>query len=457
MDRRHFLRGAAGLGIAAAAAPAASAPLADLTVEASMRGAIDAQEFGVWPGAVDPQSQRFRSMLERAAERRMPVFLPPGTYTVSNIRLPDGTSLHGVPGATRLVYGGDGFMLAGEDAARIELYGLTIDGANRALGDAAQALVEMRRVEAFTLDGCELAGSTGSAIACEKVSGRIERCRIAGAADYAIYSVEAGDLQITGNSISDCANGGILVHRWQAASDGTRVIGNRVERIGARSGGTGQYGNGINVFRADNVVVSNNVVNGCAFSAIRGNSAGNIQIVANQCIASGETAIYSEFAFEGAVVNANVVDGAAHGISLVNLDHGGRLGVCSGNIVRNLTTRGPYQADAPGFGAGISLEADIAATGNVIEGAPLYGILIGWGPYLRNVVATGNVIRASRIGIAVSVVEDAGSALITDNLIDGARDGAIVGHRWADAVTGDLAEAGPGGYAHLRIERNLVS
>ena len=37
---------------------------------------------------------------------------------------------------------------------------------------------------------------------------------------------------------------------------------------------------------------------------------------------------------------------------------------------------------------------------------------IGWGAYLRNVVATGNVIRKAGTGIAVTVVEGAGSAVI---------------------------------------------
>ena len=43
----------------------------------------------------------------------MPVFLPPGTYVVSNLSLPGRVRLSGVPGATRIVYGGDGHLLHG--------------------------------------------------------------------------------------------------------------------------------------------------------------------------------------------------------------------------------------------------------------------------------------------------------------------------------------------------------
>lgn len=461
MNRRSLIASALGLAAGGAASrPAAAQPLADLTVTAAIRGSIDASEFGIWPDALDDQSRAFRRMLDKAAERDAPVFLPPGNYTVSNIRLPRNVRLAGIPGASRIIYSGDGYLLAAEDAATIDLSGLIFDGANRPLGGQAQALVEMRRVDAFTMDRCEVIGSGGSGIALERVSGRVERSTIAGAAAYGLYCVEAGQMQISGNGVRDCGEGGILVHRWQKAGDGALVSGNRIERIGARSGGTGQYGNGINIFRAGNVIVSNNHIADCAFSAVRANSADNVQILGNQCLRSGETAIYSEFAFEGAVVSSNLVDGAANGISLVNLDQGGRLAACTGNVVRNLVDRPPYEPYFPdvtaAFGTGISVEADAALTGNVVEGAPRYGFLIGWGPFLRNVAATGNVVRASREGFAVSVVEGAGSVIIADNVIDGA-ERAIVGYRWLDAATGDLAAGDGGTFRHLRVEKNLVS
>src|SRR5690606_41818708 len=160
---------------------------------------------------------------------------------------------------------------------------------------------------------------------------------------YALYSVEAAGLRIEDNNIAACENGGMLVHRWQQAEDGSLVTGNRIERIGARSGGTGQYGNGINLFRANNVTVSGNHLSDCAFSAIRANSSSNALITGNQCLRSGEAAIYAEFAFEGTIISANIVDGAAIGISIANLNEGRRLAGCSGNIVRYLSTTVPYE------------------------------------------------------------------------------------------------------------------
>lgn len=457
-DRRAFLLGAAALASLPAAAHAApKAPLPDGFDRTSLRGAISAVDFGVEPGALDDQSKAFARMIAKAAEGDAPVFLPPGTYTVSNITLPPRLRLHGVPGATRLLYGGNGHLLLADRAEHIELTGLVLDGANRWLADYAKAVACFRNVGHLVVDNCRITGSGGYGLALEAVSGRVERSSITGAAEAGIWSVQAGRLSIAGNTVADCANGGILVHRWQPSEDFTVVSGNRVERIAARRGGTGPYGNGINAFRADKVVISANTVADCAFSAIRANSSSDVQIAGNTCVRSGETGIYAEFAFEGAVIQGNVVDGAANGISIVNFDKGGRLALCNGNMVRNLTRDGPYPADAPGFGVGITVEADTAVTGNVVEAAPLYGMKLGWGPYLRNVSATGNVLRDCATGIAVSVVEGTGSTVVSGNVIDGSPRGAVVGYRWADPATGDLALATGSGFPNLTVERNQVS
>lgn len=456
LNRRDLLSGTAGLAAGGLMLPGA-ADAAPTTETISMPGALDARAFGLHPGSHGDQSKALSTLLQTASDADLAVFMPAGIYLVSNVLLPRKVRLTGVPGATRIVYGGDGHLFLAEDAEGIELSGLVFDGANRWISDHAQGLLDFRRVDELAMDNCEIIGSGKHGLALQHVSGRVERCMISGAADAGIYSVEAGRLRISANTVSDCGNGGILVHRWEIGEDGTLVMGNRVERILARNGGTGQFGNGINTYRANNVVIANNSVSDCAFSAIRANSSSNLQIVGNQAMRSGETAIYAEFAYEGAVINANIVDGAANGISMVNFNEGGRMGVCSGNIVRNLSTKGPYTADPPGFGVGIAVEADCAASGNVIENAPLFGINIGWGEFMRNVVATGNVIRKARTGIGVTVVAGVGPAIITDNMIDGAEKGAIVGFEWTKQVTGDLAAEGSDAYGHLTVERNRVS
>lgn len=455
LNRRGLLFGAAGISaFAPISSPAVLASPTSQTGTASQGEAVNATTFGIRPGAFDDQGEAFSRMLQAASDTDTPVFLPPGVYVVSGLNLPRRVWLRGVPGATRIIYGGDKHMIVADDADHIELSGIVFDGASRWIAEPLQGLLHFRRVRQLVMESCDVVGSGRSGIALEKVGGRIEHCTISRAADSGIYSVDATRLDISGNRISDCDNGGILVHRWQAGHDGTMVRANRVERILARNGGTGQFGNGINAFRADNVMISNNSILDCAFSAIRANSSSNVQIIGNSATRSGETAIYAEFAFDGAVINANLVDRAANGISVVNFNEGGRLASCSGNVVRNLSSKGPYTPSPPGFGLGIAVEADCAVTGNVIENAFACGMMIGWGEFMRNVVATGNVIRQAPTGIAVSVVQGVGSAVITDNLIEGPSEGAIVGYEWARPVTGDLSTGGASGYRQLMIDRN---
>lgn len=452
VSRRLFLSGL-GLGAAGIAAPALARTQRLPVVDVDLRGSIDASAHGIRPGADDRKSKAFAKLLKEAAAKNTPVFLPPGDYTVSNITLPDNTRITGVPGATRIVYGGDGHLFAADGVSRIELANLVIDGANRWLGDTVDGLVHFSNVANVIIENCEIQGSSKTAVSLQRCGGRVERSRLSGAAEYALYAVESRDLSVTGNHVLDCGNGGILIHRWEKGRDGTIVSGNRITRISATNGGTGQYGNGINVFRADAVMISNNHISGCAFSAIRSNAGSNVQIAGNTCLDSGETAIYSEFGFEGALVNGNLVDGAANGIVIVNFDEGGRLAAVNGNMVRNLKLEGPYIHDGAGFGIGIAVEADTVVSGNTVENAPKWGLMLGWGPYMRGLVISGNLVRQSPVGCAVTVVEEAGSALISGNIFEETPNGAIAGYRWNERTTGDLASDGST-FAHLTIERN---
>jgi uncharacterized secreted repeat protein (TIGR03808 family) len=458
LTRRLFVAGlGAGLPMLALPQSAGAMQALPMLEKVDFRGALNAEDYGVRPGAVDPASRAFQTMIDAAAARDQPIFLPPGRYEISDIALPATLRLTGVPGATQLVYTGAGKFIEGDGVKRVELTGVVMDGANRWLADDQPALINLRDCPIVNIDNCEIRGASKFALWLERSGGEISRNTVSGAAESAIYAVEAKGLRITGNHVFDCGNGGILVHRWTKGEDNTLVTENRVERIFARGGGTGQNGNGINVFRADGVMVANNHISDCAFSAVRSNAGSNVQITANQCLRSGEMAIYSEFGFEGAVIANNQIDGAANGIAAVNFNEGGRLAVISGNIVRNLRATGPYVEDGQYFGIGISAEAETVVSGNVVENAPLWGIQLGWGPYLRNVSVIGNVVRKARVGCAVTVVDGAGEALIQSNQFSGTSQAAIAGFHWADKVTGDLAKEPSSDYPHLSIAGNQAT
>jgi uncharacterized secreted repeat protein (TIGR03808 family) len=287
-----------------------------------------------------------------------------------------------------------------------------------------------------------------------RCGGIVTGCRITGAAKSGIFSLDAeAGLEISHNHLSAIANNGILVWRSAKGEDGTIVAMNRIEHIGARDGGTGENGNGVNVFRAGGVLVTANRIADCAFTGVRANSASNVEIVANSIARVGEVAIFAEFAFEGAVIASNLVDGAATGISVTNFDHGGRLAVVQGNLIRNLALHtGPSD---PG-GYGIAVEADAAITGNTIEGAPTAGISLGWGRYCRDLAATGNVVRNCTLGIAVTSVPGAGTVLVSSNLISGTPRGAI---RLTDhgRPSGDDLALAPSPQGRVRTSGNVVA
>ena len=109
---------------------------------------------------------------------------------------------------------------------------------------------------------------------------------------------------------------------------------------------------------------------------------------------------------------------------MTNFNEGGRLAVIQGNLIRNLFRREHEKEDKRGEGIGV--EADAVVSGNTIEGAPTVGIQIGWGPFMRDVAATGNVIRRrARSASRSRLRRKPAPASIANNLISKTEDGAI--------------------------------
>jgi uncharacterized secreted repeat protein (TIGR03808 family) len=347
-------------------------------------------------------------------------------------------------------------MLLGEGAGHVTVSGLTLDGDNLPL-PARHGLVYCLGGRNMRMTDCEILNSGGNGIWIEQVSGDISNNIITGIAGTAIVSFDAQGLIVSRNTITGTNDNGIEILRNAIGDDGTLVADNRIEDIKAGPGGSGQYGNAINAFRAGNVIVRGNRIRNCDYSAVRGNSASNIQIVNNSVTDVREVALYSEFSFEGAVISGNTVDGAAFGVSVCNFNEGGRIAVVQGNIIRNLISKRPIgTAPDDDAGIGIYVEADSAVTGNVVENAPSFGIVAGWGKYLRDVAITGNVIRKTFAGIGVSVTSGAGTALVNNNMISETPRGAVVGLDHARAITTDLSTEGAQRYAQVVIGSNAV-
>jgi uncharacterized secreted repeat protein (TIGR03808 family) len=435
IDRRTLLA-----GTAAVLAPAAA-------------HGVDAQIFGLRPGAPDDQSAKLQRAIDEAARARTPLMLAAGVYRTGALRLPAGAQITGVRGATRLLFTRGNALLAAEGGDSITLSGLTIDGARVAL-PRGRGLVHLKQAKALRIVDCTVHDANGNGIVLEGCDGVVENNTITTTADTALFSTDGRGLAIRGNTIRGAGNGGIRIWQSTKRHDGSIVTGNTIEDIASQGGGDGQNGNGVNLFRAAGVVVANNVIRRCAFSAVRGNAASGLQILGNQVNAIAEVALYAEFDFEGAIISGNVVDGAALGVVCTNFNDGGRLAVVQGNLIRNLTAKRP-QGGPDAAGVGIAVEADAAVTGNVIEDAPSLGISIGAGKYQRDVAVSGNVVRRADKGIGVSVAGGAGTVTVTGNIIAEARNGAIVGTEWDKVVSADLVRDAAR-YPQLTIANNQV-
>jgi uncharacterized secreted repeat protein (TIGR03808 family) len=346
-------------------------------------------------------------------------------------------------------------LMSATGSDHISISGLILDGGDIPLR-RGQGLIDLAHGRAVRVADCEIVNAAGNGIKLEAVEGEVSGNAVS-AADAAIFSLDALALKISGNHVRGAGNNGILVWRSEPGDDSTLVVDNRIESIMNKAGGSGEYGNAVNVFRADNVIVRGNRIRNAAFSAVRGNKASNLQILGNTCTGLGEVALYAEFGFEGALIANNIVDNAAIGVSVTNFNQGGRLAVVQGNLIRNLVAQRPAGTDPnDDSGIGIGVEADTLVSGNVVENAPHVGIAAGWGPYLRDVAISGNIVRNADYGITVSVAPGAGTSLVADNLISGARSGAIVGMEWNKPVTGDLSKTGAERYAQLTINGNRV-
>ena len=453
VNRRSMI--AATLGLGAAATVAKAGPSQD---KKSLREAFQQVAHDIvpalQPNAVHDQTSILQAIIDDAAEKDMPVVLPSGVLRVSDLRLRAGTRLIGQARSTVLEFAGGAAFVTADKADRLVLRGVVFDGAFKAFEEGrGEGLVTISRSTGIRIDDIEIRNSARSGLQVIASSGRITGSDVRDALNVGIKSLDATGLEIRSNTVASCGNNGIQVWRSELGQDGTILTGNRITNIRHAAGGTGEYGNGINVFRAGSVLVQGNRISDCAYSAIRGNAASNIQILGNSCERLGEVAIYSEFGYEGALIANNLVDHAATGISVTNFKEGGRLAVIQGNLIRNLFRREQEKTDKRGEGIGV--EADAAISGNTIEGAPTVGIQIGWGPYMRDVSATGNVIRRSRVGISITSARDAGACLIANNLISETKDGAIRAMDFGVVTGPDLARE-PGAAGRVTVVGNVA-
>ena len=453
MTRRNYRRPQTRLGRRAFLAGLGAVAALPVYAEALLDGAA----LGLLPDGPGDQTAALRAAMEQAVKDGRPLFLPAGNYLVDGLEIPGGVSVIGVQGQSRLLANSIGPAARIANSMDVSLEGVgfmrSIDG-----GPAPdRALLEIESAGRISITRCAFSDSRGSGIGASMSNGSIDRCSFEGCLDTAIFSRDSiGGWMITNNRILGSGNGAIRI--WGSAPgqmDGSIVLGNSIQGVYSMDGGNGQNGNGVNVFNADGVIVADNRIDGCAFTAVRLNATRDTQVKGNICTRCGEVAIFSEFGFSASVIDGNIVDQAAQGISITNLDQGGRVAVCSNNIVRNIIPSSPVNPDTRPVG--IHVEAETTVTGNTVEAVPGVGISAGYGPYLRNVLIANNLVTGVTIGIAVSVADNPapGAVRIAGNMISDAKEHAIVGMAWDEMVSDDLVRDA-GKFPHVRMGDNTI-
>ena len=440
--------------------------------------AIDAITF---TGAT---SATMQVIFSQAVTTGLPIMARPGIYDVGNVSVSGQVSVYGVPGKVtfRMTALSEYILYLGAFTSA-HFFGIDFDGQNAAFttnaGLIIQGLVNLQRASATliskasfercTFKNSQLSGLSVNEVrttvkdcifsACQKKSigvVSVDELQVRGSRfedqDYAIHCSPgaASNVNIDGNIIKRCRRNGIAFEPSGTAkiNQNISVRGNKITKLlpgdlwavsRTDFATTGGEGNGILVYLSNNAVVSGNDVSDCQFSAIRGNVASQMTVSGNICRGSGETALYVETVAIsvgefGCTVSGNVVYGGGAGISVVNFNTQGKFSTVNGNIVRDISTRdithsgGTYKT----AGTGIYVEADSNVTGNTIQNC-YFGLALGTGTFTSDLVASGNVIRQTTLGIGVSGASTK-EILISGNLIAGYSSGAIKTFTYSETV-----------------------
>ncbi len=248
INRRHLLTASAATVAAAASASVAfAAPAAD--------AGLDGRQLGLRSSETDDQTAALQRAIDQAASARLPLLLPPGTLRAAGLILPAGVQISGVPGATRLVANRPKPILASTSADNVRLAGIAFDGGGQALPKNS-GLVTLANGERVRVTDCEFIGASAYALMLDRIGGEVTGCThpSAPAMPPSSRSMRAvSPWRVTASAAPEtmASRSGGAPMATTAASLPTTAS----RKSAARDGGTGQNGNGINVFRAGNVTV----------------------------------------------------------------------------------------------------------------------------------------------------------------------------------------------------------
>lgn len=436
-------------------------------------------------------SDTMQTAVNLASSNGLPLIARPGVYAFGNVSISSPISFRGVQGEVtfQMTSGATGILYLGA-FGWAELEGIIFDGNNNAFSSdpniPVQGLINMRRdssslMSKATFRLCTFQNSTICGLSTNQVRVQIENCYFSSCASYSagIYASDevtilnsrfenqdvavhcitgaTTNAKICGNIILRCRRNGIAFEPSGAAQIDQNIIvaGNIIAKLASSdtwavsrtdTTTTGGEGNGILAYLCTNVVISNNEISDCQFSAIRCNASTTITISGNICQRSGETSLYVESSSSiseyEATISGNVIDGGGAGIAVVNFNNGGRFSTITGNLVQNISSKTiTYSAGSYATtGVGIYVEGDATVSNNTIWTA-YFGLALGTTSYSSDLNASGNIVRSTTLGIGVST-SNPKNTLITGNLIAGYSSGAIMGFTYNGSSSPPVAASG---------------
>ena len=409
------------------------------------------QSSGSSPGTDWTAVSDVQAAFDQARSAGLPLFIRPGVYQTTELSVTSSNgggqllSVSCIPGTVSLqLTSGDNLLNVQGISCKFE--GLIFDGNNVSFSNlqTSSALLVIDGVSAAEISNCILQNSVACGIYIPNGSSAIIRNCNLNNCSFGIWSLDSVVI-VESNTIENCTNNGILIWTSTVTGNSSSVTNNFINTIGSGSG-TGQNGNGVDVFRAVAVNIVGNRFNACQYSSIRCDGGVDAIIIGNNCYNSREVAIFIEaptagIDLNGASIIGNMIDNAGNGITVTNSGGGGqgtaRSVTISGNRITNVVNRtinDPGYVPTVSIGFGINVEGACVVSGNIIDTAAGLGIIAGHNAYAHDLNINGNLILNSPIGIGYSAQSGAGQIVISSNQIQGATSGGIISTVFDDST-----------------------
>jgi uncharacterized secreted repeat protein (TIGR03808 family) len=408
-------------------------------------------------------TNQLQSLINKASKSNGVVSLAAGTFETDTLSVTTTLKIEGVPGRTVLKSSTGAPIFEIANAENVFISGITFDsqklkpdgkagGAGGTSDDEAKFQVSALQCKNIHIENCIFRQAETCGLGLDACTGRIIGNQFFDVEQAAILAgrwrgqYERRGLEISGNRLEKIGNNGIVIEHGVATSeDDSSIVSNNIIDGVRSKNGTGQHGNGIYIFASDNVIVSNNRISNTDYSGIRNTSSKQVVITGNMVSRSSEVAIFVEYAFETAVVDANIIDESFRGIELSGGEGIlGFNGICSNNIVRH-TNRVTVNVGA-GKHIGINVTAiNTIAIGNIVEtvGENEFGPGIGmlfqdWKDSHLHALRD-NMIKDAPFGIGIILGDGAKPISAYGNTISGARSNIQLFDGNFKLASGDLA------------------